>query len=413
MTDDEHRGGGGVTVDHRRGGGGVDDQRKELAAHWRAMPAQRLLDGGMVHGDVLRLEAATDALTPWDDAAEHLGEAQLARAEAAASAGHDRTAIEAYRAAVADFLFAQMPLPDGPRKTALYLRAREALAAIAAIPGSGLSRVEVPFGAGARDSGSDAARPGSTGTLVGWLLSPANPRASVIVFGGQSGWGATYLRMADALAARGIATLMAEGPGQGESRIVSGINLDVDVAAAFSAFVDALLDRPELAGRPVGIWGNSLGGTFAALTAVADHRITATVVNGGFARPRLLPFHTFRAQAAAMLGTADEAALEANFARLAFDVATDRVAGGILVVHGGADPIVDRDDQTPFLAAAEDATLLEWPGGDHTIYNDSEARTAAVADWLADRLGAGDATAAADHPSAAAASSTSPPPHDP
>ncbi|GAA1628415.1 alpha/beta fold hydrolase [Brevibacterium sanguinis] len=427
MTDDEDR--------------GVEDRRKELDAHWRAMPAQRLLDGGMVHGDVLRLEEATAALTPWDAAAEHLGEAQLDRGEDASSAGHDRTAIEAYRAAVADFLFAQMPLPDGPRKTALYLRARDALTAIAAIPGSGLSRVDVPFPAGAPDTGSDAAGSGSgsgaagtdagslasgigsAGELVGWLLSPANPRASVIVFGGQSGWGATYLRMADALAARGIATLMAEGPGQGESRIVSGIHLDVDVAAAFSAFVDALLDRPELAGRPVGIWGNSLGGTFAALTAVADHRITATVVNGGFARPRLLPFHTFRAQAAAMLGTADDAAIEANFARLAFDPATDRVAGGILVVHGGADPIVDRADQTPFLAASADATLLEWPHGDHTIYNDSEARTAAVADWLADRLihrptTDRSTTAAADHPTAdhptaAAASSTSPPPHDP
>lgn len=414
---------------------GVDDRRKELDAHWRAVPAQRLLDGGMVHGDVLRLEEATAALTPWDAAAEHLGEAQLDRAEDASSAGHDRTAIEAYRAAVADFLFAQMPLPDGPRKTALYLRARDALTAIAAIPGSGLSRVDVPFPAGAPDagsgvsgagagsgsgaagpdSGSSAAAPDSAGGLVGWLLSPANPRASVIVFGGQSGWGATYLRMADALAARGIATLMAEGPGQGESRIVSGIHLDVDVAAAFSAFVDALLDRPELAGRPVGIWGNSLGGTFAALTAVADQRITATVVNGGFARPRLLPFHTFRAQAAAMLGTADDAAIEANFARLAFDPATDRVAGSILVVHGGSDPIVDRADQTPFLAASADATLLEWPHGDHTIYNDSEARTAAVADWLADRLIHRPTTdrSTANHPSAAAASSTSRPPHDP
>ncbi|GAA1820712.1 MULTISPECIES: alpha/beta hydrolase family protein [Brevibacterium] len=408
--------------DHRRGGDGAGDLRKELDAHWRAMPGQRLLDGGMVHGDVLRLEKATAELTPWDVAAEHLGEAQLDRAEAASSTGHDRTAIEAYRAAVADFLFAQMPLPDGPRKTALYLRARDALAAIAAIPGSGLNRVDVPFPAGAPDSGPDsgssAAGTGSAGGLVGWLLSPANPRASVIVFGGQSGWGATYLRMADALAARGIATLMAEGPGQGESRIVSGIHLDVDVAAAFSAFVDSLLDRPELAGRPVGIWGNSLGGTFAALTAVADRRITATVVNGGFARPRLLPFHTFRAQAAAMLGTADDAAIEANFARLAFDPATDRVAGGILVVHGGADPIVDRADQTPFLAASADASLLEWPHGDHTIYNDSEARTAAVADWLADRLihrptADRSTTAAADHPSAAAAVSTSPPPHGP
>ena len=345
--------------------------RKELDAHWRAMPAQRLLDGGMVHGDVLRLQAATDSGQRWDEAAEHLGEAQLLRAEAAAGQGRTRTAIDAYRAAVADFLFAQMPLPDGDRKSALYSRARAALTAITQIPASGLRRVEVPF---------------ASGSLVGWLRVPAEARASVIVFGGQSGWGATYYRLSDALADRGIATLMAEGPGQGESRLVSGIHLDVDVPAAFSRFVDALEAVPELTGRPVGIWGNSLGGTFAAITAAADHRITATVVNGGFAAPTLLPFQTFREQEAAMLGSDDEAAIAANFARLAFDPETDRVTGGILVIHGGVDPLVDREDQTPFLKASEDSTLLEWPDGDHTIYNDSEARTAAVADWLADRL---------------------------
>ena len=101
--------------------------------------------------------------------------------------------------------------------------------------------------------------------------------------------------------------------------------------------------------------------------------------------PGRIPMTT-RQRAALLMLPDDEAAIEANFARLAFDPSTDRVSGGILVVHGGADPLVDREDQTPFLEASEDSTLLEWPDGDHTIYNDSEARTAAVADWLADRL---------------------------
>lgn len=347
------------------------DPHAELDAHWRAMPVQRLLDGGVLYGDVLRLRAATDEGAGWDETLEHLGEVQLDRGREASARGNDLTAIRAYRAAAADFLFAQMPVPDGRRKRGLYAQARAAFTAITEIPGSGLSRVEASFGDGA---------------LVGWLRTPVDPLASVIVFGGQSGWGATYYRMSDALAARGIATLMAEGPGQGESRLVSGIHLDGDVPAAFSRFVDVLDTHPDLAGAPIGIWGNSLGGTFAALTAAADHRITATVVNGGFAMPRLLPFRTFREQAAAMLGSDDEAALEANFARLAVDPRSQTIAGSLLVVHGGADPIVEKDDQTPFLDACDDALLVEWPGGDHTIYNDSDERTDVVADWLADRL---------------------------
>jgi|GEM_PF-794039 len=351
---------------------------KAVAALWRAMPPQRLLDGGMRYGDVLRLQEATDpngAAVDWDAAAEALGDEHSAFAADRLAAGRTSSAAGALRAAAADYLFAQMPLADGDRKHLLYGKAVGALRALAGIPAARLSRVEVPF-AGRK--------------LVGWLVLPAgSPIGGVIAFGGQSGWGATYLHAADALAARGIATLLAEGPGQGESRLVQGIRLDVDVVAAFSAFADALVRAVPVDDGilPVGIWGNSMGGLYAALTAARDERIVACCVNGGIAAPRLMGMRTFDEQAAAMLGSDDPAAIQANFDRLRFDPSM-RIAGDVLVVHGTADPLVSLADQQPFLDAADPArrTLEIWEGGDHTVYNRGDERNDVVADWFAERF---------------------------
>jgi hypothetical protein len=52
--------------------------------------------------------------------------------------------------------------------------------------------------------------------------------------------------------------------------------------------------------------------------------------------------------------------------------------------------LVRLEDQQPFLDAAvnPDATLRVWDDGEHTIYNHAAERTAFVADWFAQRLGA-------------------------
>ncbi|QXJ19673.1 alpha/beta hydrolase [Actinomadura graeca] len=339
---------------------------------WRAMPPTRMLDCGVLHADVLALRRATDAGVPWDDAAEGLADARLATADAARAAGHVVTAAESYRAAAADLLFAQMAHNfDTPRKIGLYTRFTGAIAAAGVLGTPAWERVELPF---------------AGGRLFGWLVRPAVPAAgTVIVFGGQSGWGAAYRRQADALAARGLAALLAEGPGQGETRWTGGILIDADVRAAYSTFVSHVRGRPEL-GPVVGLWGNSLGGLYAATTAASDPRVSAVCVNGAPARPRLLDFRAFTEQAAAMLGTTDPGALRRNFDRIAL-APGDRIACPLLVLHGGRDPIVALGDQQPFLdAAAGDAVLRTWDDGEHTIYNHADERTAFVADWFADRF---------------------------
>lgn len=347
---------------------------KANLAHQRAMPMTRLLDCGMDHADASRLHARTSGGEPWDEVAETIAAERLEQAERAEAYGNIVTATQARQRAIAALVFAQMAFNfDEPRKVELYrdlIAVCDKLGPVFDLP---FERVETGF---------------DDRKLIGWLVSPSGRTATgtVILFGGQSGWGVAYLPFARELARRGLATLLAEGPGQGETRIGQGIYLQPGVEVAFSRWVDFILADPGL-GAP-GIWGNSYGGLWAARTASSDDRIQACCVNGSFARPGILPFRTAFEQSAAMVGTEDRAAIEAVMEKLRFDPARDKIACPLLVLHGGADPLVTLEDQRPFLdAATAEARLRVWPDGEHTIYNHSFERTALVSDWFAVRLG--------------------------
>ncbi|MFL4474474.1 alpha/beta hydrolase [Paeniglutamicibacter sp. MACA_103] len=356
---------------------GLDVLAAENAAHWRAMPVSRLLDGGMQYADVVSLEGATSEGKAWDVTLERTGLRRLDRAGAASSAGHRVTAAGEYRAAAAAFAFAQMAInTDTARKLELYEGFVGAVREAGRLAPRAVNRIELPF---------------QNGALVGWQVQPVGDtsRGTVIVFGGQSGWGATYLRYADALGDRGLTTILAEGPGQGETRMRHHVYLDVDVTAAYGEFVAY---ARTLDSGPVGLWGNSMGGLYAALTAAANSEVDAVCINGGLAERHLMEFRAFREQAGAMLGSEDASAIEENFRRLRFDAGRHRIECPVLVVHGGADPLVRLEDQQPFLEAARsEATLKVWDDGNHTIYNHSDERNNVVTDWFADQFSAGTA----------------------
>jgi alpha-beta hydrolase superfamily lysophospholipase len=347
----------------------------EVAALHRAMPFTRLVDCGTDAADARALLARTAAGERWENVGQALGQAQLDRSATALGQGHAVTAAEAARSAVAAFLFAQMARnTDDDVKLAMYRRYVAALSQAARIADPAIERVEISHGAG---------------RLVGWLCLPASGRAAatVMVWGGLSGWGGAYLPIAEALTKRGLACLLAEGPGQGESRLEHGCFVDEAVAAGFGRFIDVVRDDPRLGDR-IGVQGNSFGGLFAALLAAADSRVGACVVNGAPSRPDLPPFRSAREQLFAALGTQDEARAQKVLAALAFDGEHTPIHAPLLVLHGGQDRLVDDVEQRRFLVGADPATsdIRIWPDGEHTLYNHAAERNALTADWFADRL---------------------------
>lgn len=342
-----------------------------VAAQHRAMPLTRLIDCGMDPADARRLLADTTAGIPWQDAAATIADVQLERARSAEAAGHSTTARQAYRFASAALMFAQMAYQsDTPQKRELYARHTAATAALA----PGVERVEIAH----RD-----------GVLGGWLCLPetATPRATVIVWGGLSGWGAAYLRLADAYTERGLACLLAEGPGQGESRLRHGLYIDEQVTDGFARFVDLVEADPRLGGA-IGVQGVSFGGLFAAHLAAADPRVGAVVVNGAPAAPTVPEFRTAREQMAAVVGTDDPDRVAEVMDGLRFDPDKHRIGCPLLLLHGGQDPLARYEDQEPFLRAADPvtATVRVWPDGEHTLYNHAAERDAYTGDWFTDQL---------------------------
>ena len=346
-----------------------------VAALHRAMPHTRLVDCGMNPADARALLAATAAGRDWAELAGELAETRGSAAESALAAGHPLTAIQAARWAAAAALFAQMAEnEDTPLKQKLYHRYVQRVTRVAGLSEPAIERLELPW----RD-----------GRLVGWLCLPASgmAAATVVVWGGLSGWGAAYFNLAEALNARGLACVLAEGPGQGEPRLFDRLFLDEHVADGFARFLDAVEADPRL-GDAIGVQGNSFGGLFAAHLAAQDPRVRACVVNGAPTAPQLPPFRTARAQFAAALGTHDEDRLAAVLDRLRFDSARHRIGCPVLVLHGGADPLLpDPAAQAAFAEAAGRAgEVRTWADGEHTLYNHAAERDATVADWFVDQL---------------------------
>jgi alpha-beta hydrolase superfamily lysophospholipase len=356
-------------------GSATQELDPHVAALHRAMPFTRLVDYGMNPADARALLDETANGVPWAESAGHLADERAGSSTASQRAGHLVTARLSARWATAAALFAQMAENlDTPLKSSLYQRYADSVARLAALSQPPLERVQAPF---------------RHGSVRGWLNLPPAGRAAatVVVWGGLSGWGAAYFSLACALADRGVACLLAEGPGQGEPRMLDKLYLDEGVASGFAPFIDVVENDPRL-GAGIGLCGNSFGGLFAAHLAAQDRRVGACVVNGAPSDPVLPPFRTSREQFAAALGTDDEAELNATLSKLRFDPDRQQITCPVLVLHGGRDALLPQARlQAAFAHAAGDrGELRVWPDGEHTLYNHAPERDAVVADWFADQL---------------------------
>ncbi|MFJ1260736.1 alpha/beta hydrolase family protein, partial [Cupriavidus sp. CuC1] len=79
--------------------------------------------------------------------------------------------------------------------------------------------------------------------------------------------------------ARGIATLMVDGPGIGEAEYDFPIRGDYEVPV--KSIVDWIATQPEVDGENVGLWGVSLGGYYAPRAAAFEKRIKACIALAG------------------------------------------------------------------------------------------------------------------------------------
>ena len=330
--------------------------------------------------DVVRTVGGITTYGEWCDAWSATAERRVAEAEAAEGRASGRTAAGLWLVAALEFHFAkhvfvhdrERLLTATKRSADCYRRAMDRL------PWPGVP-VDVPF---------------EGDVLPGVLRLPAADAAAlpvpvVVVVPGLDATKEEMHQFSEVFLERGAATLVVDGPGQGEAEHRLDIRPDWEVVGA--AVLDAVAADRRLDEQRVAIVGVSLGGYYAARAVSADPRWRAGVSLGGChcfgATWDGLPPLT-RAAFTVRSGATDAA----DALRRAQEVTLDSAPRGggeapFLVVHGAQDRLFD-DEQARRLAEhfGPRAQLVVEPDGDHVCHNLAYRVRAELADWVAAAL---------------------------
>jgi len=111
-------------------------------------------------------------------------------------------------------------------------------------------------------------------------VPPGVTRPPVVMYwGGVDVWKEDHQRNSAIMHAKGLATLLIDQPGTGESPVRFA---ESNAERMFSAAMDFLATRSDIDGRRVGVWGRSFGAYWAAkLAYVEAKRLKGAVFHGG------------------------------------------------------------------------------------------------------------------------------------
>ncbi len=189
--------------------------------------------------------------------------------------------------------------------------------------------------------------------------------------------------------ARGMATLVFDGPGQGEAEYDMPIRGDYETPV--KAVVDYIETRADLDKDKVGIMGVSLGGYYSARAAAFEKRIKACLSFSGpyswveiFDARNELSRDAFRVRSHCK--TMEEA--RGNAKTLTLQGVAKNITCPIYIVGG------ELDNLTPPANAERIAAEVSGPrvlnivkGGNHVVNNRRYMYQTQAADWMAQQLG--------------------------
>ena len=195
---------------------------------------------------------------------------------------------------------------------------------------------------------------------------------------------------------RGIARLVFDGPGQGDSVYAGAFLSRTNMTDAGLAAIETLRAQPEIDPERIGITGVSFGSWWATeLAAQAD--VSATAVwavchQNGLHSIFEEASPTFKARFMAMAGYVDEAAFDAFARRWSLDEAAAQVRSPYLAIAGEDDELSPIHNTYRLLQCLPaQRRLMLYRGERHSIGGGPAARLGpnhldAAADWFADRF---------------------------
>ena len=350
----------------------MDALVKSAIAHW----APRFVANGVALTDFEEVTAGVASWNDWcrawsDKAAVHeaMGREALAKQKFISAGEHLQRAGVYYH--FGKFLFVH----DVPQMKTAHMKA-------VACRNLALPYIDPP--------GEHVTIPYEGKALYGILRKPKgvkNPPLLIMVVGLDSAKEETDAYEQPYLA-RGIATLVFDGPGQGEGEYDFAIRGDYEVAV--KAVVDYVMTRDDVDTSRLGLWGVSLGGYYAPRATAFEKRIKACIALGG-------PYHwdgiwpslpeltreAFRVRSHS--ATQDEAQRKA--ATLSMNGIAQNITCPIFVMTGKLDRLVPWQHAERLAGEVKGpCTFLLIEDGNHVANNRAYRWRTQSADWLAEVL---------------------------
>jgi 2,6-dihydroxypseudooxynicotine hydrolase len=352
----------------------TDPRVKSAIAHW----APRFVTNGIPLTDFEEVTAGVERWDDWCSAWCKRGALHEALGDAAMAQGYGYSAGEHWSRAAACYHFAKFVFVND------YEQMRAAHAKAVACRSRALPHLDPP--------GERVEVPYEGGRLIGILRKPrgaARPPVVIMCMGLDSAKEEMESNE-QAFLARGMATLVFDGPGQGEGEYDYAIRGDYETPV--KAVVDYAQTRMDIDGARIGLWGVSLGGYYAPRAAAYEKRIRACIsLSGPYdwfdawdGLPELTR-ETFRVRA--KLETSEEA--KAYGKTLTLQHAAREITCPLFVMAGKQDRIVPWQDGERLAREARgpvEFVLIE--DGNHVANNRAYKYRAQSADWMAKQLGA-------------------------
>ena len=342
------------------------------------MPAWAKLqftNAGVSPGDLERVLGRISGLTSWADEWESLGRAHEQGGRDALALGRPDDAARRYLSASAAYNFAQYVIfLDQERKRALHESCVRAYARAAPL----FHPPAVPFELKFRRHG-----------VKGYLRVPPGRRPApvVVIVNGTNAVKEELHWWSDVLLERGLATIMFDGPGLGQT--FHRMSMVAEPRPVGVAILNAIETRPELDPGAVAFLGMSLGGYLSIRMATHERRIRAVAaVSPPYSADIYwnVTLSSMRRELASLYGIT-EAEMGASIDKITLaDVLSD-LRCPLMLAGGGHDLITPGSEAWRIFEGARcERELVFYPRGAHDCFNVLADLRPRMAGWLARRL---------------------------
>jgi alpha-beta hydrolase superfamily lysophospholipase len=212
-------------------------------------------------------------------------------------------------------------------------------------------------------------------TLFGNLHLRPQQAPLVMIVHGIDGCKEEHLATELALHAAGFATLVCDGPGQGEALLLDGVTWQSDFPRFLARAIDAAGAVPDVDASHCGLLGISIGAMWCLDAAAHDSRIRAVFDLGAPLHTRKFAFLPFliKTRMCQVTGARTEAEVAEvlNCNNIEDPALLAGIAAHVRIVHGERDRVVNTADKRWLLERlleaphTREASLRIIAGGDH------------------------------------------------